>query len=74
MNPSPPAGGARTWLLAAAAALALALAYAARDALVPFILALLAAYICAPAVDRLAQRGLPRWAAALLLVLAALVA
>ena len=56
---------------AGAAVLAALLLFAARDALVPFVIGTLAAYICAPAVARLSCH-MPRPVAALLLTAAAL--
>ena len=55
---------------AAAGALAAVLLFVAREALVPFVFGALAAYICAPAVERL-SRHMPRRAAAALLAAAA---
>ena len=43
---------------------------ASADILVPFLLAMFIAIICTPALDWLERRGLPRWAAMVVVLLA----
>lgn len=60
----------RTALWIAGAVVSLALIYALLPVLTPFLLAGILAYICNPATDRLARWGMPRIAAALLVITA----
>ena len=55
----------RTWLLTLTGVAAIAVVVAAREVLLPFILALVLAYVFTPAVLRLQRRGVPRWVAIL---------
>ena len=55
----------RHWLLAVTALAALAILIAASDILLPFILALVIAYVFTPAVVWLEKRRIPRWIAIL---------
>lgn len=66
------APSARAVFVGATALLLVVVADLARDALGPFVVGLLLAYLLAPAVDRLSAEplGLPRWAAILLIYLA----
>src|SRR5690348_12634958 len=56
----------RTVFLAVSAVVAVAVLIAAHAILLPFILALVVAYVLTPAVRRVEQRRIPRWAAILL--------
>lgn len=57
---------ARTIFLAVSGALALAVLIASRDVLLPFVLALVVAYVLTPAVRRVEKLKVPRWAAILI--------
>jgi predicted PurR-regulated permease PerM len=56
----------RTLFLATSALLVVVVLVAARAVLLPFVLALVVAYVLTPAVTRVEQRGVPRWVAILL--------
>lgn len=56
----------RTLFLATSAVLVVAVLIAARAVLLPFVLALVVAYVLTPAVTRVEERGVPRWVAILL--------
>jgi len=62
----------RRIFLAVSAVAAVAVLVAARQVLLPFILALIVAYVLLPAVRRVEQRKVPRWAAILLVYAATL--
>lgn len=51
------------WLLAVSAVFVLAILIAAREVLLPFILALVIAYVFTPSVLSIEKRGVPRWVA-----------
>ncbi|MBI2389352.1 MAG: AI-2E family transporter [Deltaproteobacteria bacterium] len=51
------------WLLAVSAVFVLAIFVAAREVLLPFILALVIAYVFTPSVLSIERRGVPRWVA-----------
>ena len=55
----------RHWLLAVAALLSIAVLYAAHEILLPFVLALVIAYVFTPGVVALERRGVARWIAVL---------
>jgi predicted PurR-regulated permease PerM len=64
--PPPPARRRqRTWFLVASAAIAVAVVLVARDVLLPFVLALVVAYVLTPLVARVERWRLPRGAAIL---------
>jgi len=62
----------RSIFLAVSGVLVVALLIAAREILLPFILALVVAYVFTPAVRRVERRWIPRWAAILLVYAIAL--
>lgn len=62
--------GGRRWLVWAAAAVALALAYALRGVILPLFFAFLVAYALDPIVERLARMRVPRSAGAPMVMLA----
>ena len=66
MIDTPGATRGRRIFLAVSAAVVIALLIAARQVLLPFVLALVAAYVLMPAVRRVEQRGVPRWGAILI--------
>ena len=72
LPPIPPQGDRlraptyRVGLVIAAAAIVGALLYLGREAVSPFIVGLLLVYLLNPLVERLAGRGVPRWAAVLI--------
>jgi predicted PurR-regulated permease PerM len=53
----------RGWFLFLSAAIILAILIAAREVLLPFILALVIAYVFTPGVVRIEKTGVPRWVA-----------
>lgn len=59
----------RVALAIAAALMVAGVLYVGREALTPFVVGLLLVYVLAPAVERLAHAGVPRWVAVLLLYL-----
>jgi predicted PurR-regulated permease PerM len=60
---------ARAVFLGASAAFAVAMMLAGHAVMLPFLLAVLVAYVLFPVVRRVERRGLPRWAAILLVYL-----
>lgn len=63
---------ARTVFLAICGSLAVALVVFAREVLLPFILAIVVAYVLMPAVERVERMRVPRWGAVLLVYLVTL--
>jgi predicted PurR-regulated permease PerM len=53
----------RTWFLAVSTVVVVAVLIFAREVLLPFVLALILAYVFTPSVVALQRRGLPRWSA-----------
>ena len=73
IEPSAPSRSTkRIVFLAVSAALAVALLVVAHPVMLPFILALVVAYVLTPAVLRIERRGVPRWAAILIVYAVAL--
>ncbi len=59
----PPRVSRRGWFLFLSATIVLAVLIAAREVLLPFILALVIAYVFTPSVVRIERAGVPRWVA-----------
>lgn len=59
----PPRVSRRGWFLFLTAIVVLAILVAAREVLLPFILALVIAYVFTPSVVRIERSGVPRWVA-----------
>ncbi len=53
----------RSWFLLVSAVMVLGVLFAAREVLLPFVLALVLAYVFTPSVLFLQRKGLPRWVA-----------
>lgn len=59
----PPRVSRRNWFLVVSFVIVVAVLIAAREVLLPFILALLIAYVFTPGVVAIERRGIPRWLA-----------